>query len=76
MAFPQHMASVMDTQILSRTHIIIPDQGLDQEETKIETIRGKAVATVITARRTIIQILHLNLMRVLHLRRLRQYVLG
>jgi hypothetical protein len=66
------MVSIMDTQILSKTHIIIPDQGLDQEETKIETTKGKTITTVITVRRTITQTLHLNYKRVLHLGRLRQ----
>jgi hypothetical protein len=52
------MGTVMNTQILSRIRIIIPDQGLDQEETKKETAKGKTVIAVKTRR--IIQILHLT----------------
>jgi hypothetical protein len=49
---------IMNTQILSRTHSVIPDQGLeDKEETKRETAKGKTIIAVTTI---IIQILQLT----------------
>jgi hypothetical protein len=50
----------MVTQDLSKTHIIILCQGLDQEETKTGTAKKKAVTTEITVIRTIAQTLCLN----------------
>jgi hypothetical protein len=54
------MVLVLNTQTISKTHIIIPDQGLDPMETKIKIIKGKTVMAVIAIIRTIIQILLLK----------------
>jgi hypothetical protein len=54
------MASVLSTQIISKTLTIIPDQDLDPVETKIKTTREKTIMAVIAIRKTIIQILLLN----------------
>jgi hypothetical protein len=51
---------VMNTQIISKTHIIIPDQDLDPMETKIKITKGKTVMAVVAIIRIIIQILLLN----------------
>ena len=54
------MVTVMNTQIISKTHIIIPDQDLDPMETKIKITKGKTVMAVVAIIRIIIQILLLN----------------
>ena len=51
---------MMNTQIISKTHIIIPDQDLDPMETKIKITKGKTVMAVVAIIRIIIQILLLN----------------
>jgi len=54
------MVSVLNTQIISKTHIIIPHQELDPLETKIKITRGKMIMAVTAIIRTIILILLLN----------------
>jgi len=54
------MVSVLNTQIISKTHIIIQDQELDPMETKIKITKGKMIMAVTAIIRTIIQILLLN----------------
>ena len=54
------MVSVLNTQIISKTHIIIPDQELDPMETKIKITKGKMIMAVTAIIRTITQILLLN----------------
>jgi len=54
------MVSVLNTQIISKTHIIIPDQELDPMETKIKITKRKTIIAVTAIIRTIIRILLLN----------------
>jgi hypothetical protein len=56
------MVSVLNAQIISKPHIIIPDQDLDPMETKIKirVTKGKMVMAIIAIIRTIIQILLLK----------------
>lgn len=54
------MVSVLNTQIISKTHILIPDQELDPMETKIKITKGKTIMAVIAIIRTIIPIPLMN----------------
>jgi hypothetical protein len=54
------MVSVLNTQIISKTHIIIPDQELDPMEAKIKITKGRMIVAVTAIIRTIIPILLLN----------------
>jgi len=54
------MVSVLNTQIISKTHIIIPDQEVDPMETKIKITKGRMIVAVTAIIRTIIPILLLT----------------